>query len=48
MPPSRMYMMLSSTANWVEPAIGPDDLCFEDYPEDALEDWHRARGLWVD
>ncbi len=46
--PSRVHMMLSSKASWVEPAIGPDDRCFEDYPEDALEDWHRARGLWID
>ena len=48
MPPSRVYMMLSSRASWVEPAIGPDDLCLETYPENALEDWHPARGLWVE
>jgi hypothetical protein len=28
--------------------IGPDDQCFEEYPEEALEEWHRARGLWID
>ena len=47
-PPSLVHMMLGSRANWVEPAIGPEDQSFEEYPEDALEDWHRARGLWVD
>ena len=46
--PSRVHMMLSSKASWVEPEIGPDDQCFEQYPDDALEDWHRARGLWID
>lgn len=46
--PSSVHMMLASKASWVEPLIGPDDQCFEEYPEDALEEWHRARGLWVD
>jgi hypothetical protein len=46
--PSLVHMMLSSMATWVEPEIGPNDQCFEEYPDDALEDWHRARGLWVD
>lgn len=47
-PPSLVHMMLGSKAKWVEPDIGPEDECFEDYPENALEDWHRARGLWVE
>ena len=46
--PSSVHMMLSSKATWVEPVIGPDDQCFEEYPDNALEDWHRARGLWID
>ena len=46
--PSRVHMMLSSKASWVEPGIGPDDQCFEEYPDETLEDWHRARGLWID
>jgi hypothetical protein len=46
--PSRVHMMLGSKASWVEPEIGPDDQCFEAYPEESIEDWHRARGLWVD
>jgi hypothetical protein len=40
-------MMLSSKAVWVEPEIGPEEQCFEDYPDDALEDWHRAHDLWI-
>lgn len=46
-PPSLYHMMLSSKADWVEPEVGPDDACFEDYPDDALEDWHRKHGLWI-
>lgn len=45
-PPSLVHMMLGSKANWVEPQIGEDDQCFEEYPDVGLEDWHRARGLW--
>jgi hypothetical protein len=47
-PPSLVHMMLSSKATWVKPEIGPQDQCFEKYPEDALEDWHRAHDLWID
>lgn len=47
-PPERVHMMLSSRASWCQPAIGPGDQCFQAYPEESIEDWHRARGLWVD
>jgi hypothetical protein len=47
-PPVRTHLMLGSKASWVEPAIGPDDLAFEEYPEQSIEDWHRSRGLWID
>ena len=47
-PPSKVHMMLGSKAAWVAPEIGPDDQCFDSYPEESLEDWHRARGLWLD
>jgi len=47
-PPSLVHMMLGSKATWVEPVIGPGDRCFEAYPDNALEDWHRAHGLWID
>jgi hypothetical protein len=47
-PPSRVHLMLKFKANWVEPAIGPDDACFQDYPEQSIEEWHRSRGLWID
>jgi hypothetical protein len=46
--PERVHMMLGSKASWVEPAIGPHDRCFEDYPELSIAAWHRSRGLWAD
>jgi hypothetical protein len=47
-PPSRVHLMLKFKASWVEPAVGPDDACFQDYPEQSIEEWHRSRGLWVE
>ena len=47
-PPSRVHLMLGSKASWVEPGIGPDDQCFDGYPEQSIEDWHKSRGLWID
>ena len=47
-PPSRVHLMLKFKASWVEPAIGPDDRCFDEYPEQSIEDWHKSRGLWID
>ena len=46
-PPTRVHLMLRFKAGWVEPQIGPGDACFEDYPEQSIEDWHRSRGLWI-
>ena len=47
-PPSRVHLMLGSKPSWVEPAVGPEDACFDEYPEQSIEEWHRARGLWID
>lgn len=47
-PPWLVHMMLGSKANWVQPEIGPLDKTFEGYPEDSIEEWHRANGLWLD
>jgi hypothetical protein len=46
-PPSRVHLMLRFKPSWVEPAVGPGDATFDLYPTDSLEDWHKARGLWV-
>jgi hypothetical protein len=47
-PPNRVHLMLGSKASWVRPNIGPDDQCFDGYPTESIEDWHRQRGLWID
>lgn len=47
-PPARVHLMLRYKPSWVEPAIGPNDACFDEYPELSIEDWHRSRGLWLE
>jgi hypothetical protein len=44
-PPERTHLMLGSKAPWVEPALGPNDKTFDDYPEESIADWHRRLGL---
>ena len=46
-PPERVHLMLKYRANWAEPEIRDGDRCFDLYPEQSLEDWHKERGLWV-
>jgi hypothetical protein len=46
-PPSRVHLMLRHKPDWVEPAVGPQDQCFDGYPELSIEDWHKQRGLWI-
>ncbi|HEX7852642.1 MAG TPA: GFA family protein [Sphingobium sp.] len=47
-PPSKVHLMLRFKPDWVEPDVGKDDLRFDVYPEESLEDWHRRNGLWVE
>ena len=47
-PPEGTHILLESKASWVVPQRGPADGCFDDYPAESIEDWHRARGLWID
>lgn len=47
-PPESVHLMLKYKASWVEPQVGPDDQCFDLYPEQSIEDWHKSRGLWVE
>jgi hypothetical protein len=37
--------MLGSKASWVEPAIGPADQQFPEYPEESIAAWHERLGL---
>jgi len=47
-PPQSVHLMLAFKPDWVVPQVGADDRCFEHYPEESLEEWHRKRGLWVE
>jgi len=44
-PPESVHLMLGSKAGWVEPSVGPDDRCFDEYPEESLAAWHERHGL---
>lgn len=47
-PPAKVHLMLRYKAGWVAPDLGPDDDCFDEYPELSIEEWHRRRGLWME
>ena len=47
-PPTRVHLMLRYRPSWVTPVINAGDLCFDEFPEQSIEDWHRSRGLWLD
>src|ERR1700736_729025 len=47
-PPSSVHLLLRDKASWVEPQIGPNDDCFDGYPELSIEDWHKKHGLWIE
>lgn len=47
-PPSRVHLLLKDKASWVEVQQGPDDQLFDRYPQESIEEWHKARGLWID
>ncbi|TLU74024.1 GFA family protein [Lichenicoccus roseus] len=46
-PPSSVHLMLKFKPGWVVAEVGPDDLTFDIFPEQSIDDWHRSRGLWV-
>lgn len=47
-PPSRVHILLADKPDWVHADIAPGDACFDGYPAESIEDWHRSRGLWID
>ena len=47
-PSASVHLMLRFKAGWVVPQVGPGDACFDLYPEQSIEEWHRERGLFVD
>jgi hypothetical protein len=47
LPPVRTHLMLRYKAAWVKPVIGRNDLPFELYPQQSIEEWHKQHGLWI-
>jgi hypothetical protein len=47
-PPEHVHLMLGSAPAWVEVASGPGHSHFAGYPDEAIIDWHRKRGLLVE
>ena len=45
--PSRVHIMLRFKPAWVAAQVGPGDEAFDELPAQSIEEWHRARGLWV-
>ena len=45
--PSRAHIMLRFRPAWVAVPLGPGDEAFDELPAQSIEEWHRARGLWV-
>ena len=43
-----VHLMLAFKPAWVTAQVGPNDQCFERYPVQSIEDWHRSRGLWIE
>lgn len=46
-PPASVHIMLSDRPDWATVPDVSQDLYFESYPEQSLEDWHKEKGLWV-
>ena len=39
-PPRYTHIMLGSKAHWVDTFATDEDLCFDDYPEESIAEWH--------
>lgn len=46
--PALVHLMLKEKPSWVPLHAGPQDECYDVYPELSLEDWHRKHGVWVE
>jgi hypothetical protein len=40
-----VHILLDSKADWVPVDAAARDQQFEEYPDQSLEEWHRAHGL---
>ena len=44
-PPEQVHIMLGSKPAWVRLDAAQGEACFEAYPEESLEAWHRRHGI---
>lgn len=44
-PPEHVHIMLASKPDWVQVDAADGDALFDEYPDEALADWHRRHGL---
>jgi hypothetical protein len=44
-PPSHVDIMLGSGTDWARAGLAAPEKGFDDYPDEALADWHRRHGL---
>ncbi len=47
-PDAHTVLMTRYAAPWADIARGANVKCFELYPDEGIEDWHRAHGLYRD
>ena len=42
------HLLLADKPDWVVVERGPDDLVFDGFPDESIEDWHRRHRMWID
>lgn len=47
-PPERIHILVDFAANWCEIPKRKHDLCFAEFPEESIENWHKQHGLYMD
>jgi hypothetical protein len=47
-PKDRTFVFVGSKAPWVELPEGDHIKHFDEFPDESIEGWHRARGLFAD
>lgn len=43
-PPERTHLLLDSKPDWVMLNPAPQDRCFDHFPDESLDEWHRRLG----
>jgi hypothetical protein len=46
-PPVTTHLMLRFKPAWVKPQVADGDACFDLYPDQSLEQWHKSNGVWA-